>query len=120
MKKIINGRRYNTDTARLIGQSVGDGITEALHRKQTGEYFLHVVFGDGETLTPITPVEAEVWAKAHGCSLDIDAYTKLWLKLTPQMAKRLRQYAERNQMSLNSAVIDALKKMLYTESDNHS
>ena len=46
MKKIINGRLYNTDTAKLIG-SWSNGLsssdfhycTEDIYQKQNGEYF---------------------------------------------------------------------------------
>ena len=46
MKKIINGKRYDTSTAILIGSarySHGDleYLTEELYRKKTGEFFLY-------------------------------------------------------------------------------
>ncbi len=51
MKKIIEGRKYDTDTAELIA-SYGNGLSrsdeswyeEDLYRKKTGEYFL---YGEG-------------------------------------------------------------------------
>ena len=58
MKKIINNKMYNTDTAEEItyytasrrGFSASDFryYTECLYRKKTGEYFLH---GEGGPLT---------------------------------------------------------------------
>ena len=55
MKKIINGRLYDTDTAKAIGSySNGYGagdlyyLNETLYRKKTGEFFL---FGDGGAKT---------------------------------------------------------------------
>lgn len=54
MKKIINGKLYNTDTAREVGwrsqNNPGDFyyVCETLYCKKTGEYFLH---GDGGPLT---------------------------------------------------------------------
>ena len=51
MKKIINGKLYDTETAKLIGRSYhGEGprdfrhYSEELYRKRTGEYFL---YGEG-------------------------------------------------------------------------
>ena len=55
MKKIINGKKYNTETATLIakywnGLSGSDfrNLTEELYIKKTGEYFLH---GKGGAMT---------------------------------------------------------------------
>jgi hypothetical protein len=55
MKKIINGRSYNTDTARKVGSwsnNLGAGdfnyCSEILYQKRTGEYFL---FGCGGAMT---------------------------------------------------------------------
>lgn len=95
MKKIINGRMYNTDTATFIanydnGCSRGDFnyIAEELYRKRTGEYFL---LGSGGAMTgyrvscgcdsycgstqiiPLTDEEAKEWLEAHA---DADAYIK--------------------------------------------
>lgn len=47
MKKIINHRRYDTDTAKFLGsatwgqQGSFEACEEDLYRKNTGEYFLH-------------------------------------------------------------------------------
>lgn len=55
MKKRINGKVYNTDTAKLVGYykapltySDFGFYMESLYRKRTGEYFLH---GDGGPMT---------------------------------------------------------------------
>lgn len=83
MKKIINGKNYDTDTAKLIGRYRSDCgqsdfryYGEELYLKQTGEYFL---FGEGhgmskyayhagncsgwgEKIIPMTRQEAFQWA----------------------------------------------------------
>lgn len=47
MDKIINGKRYNTETAKFVGKreygNFGDfgRISEELYQKKTGELFLH-------------------------------------------------------------------------------
>jgi len=54
MKKIINGKLYDTETAKLIASrsSGGSGSfsdwSECLYKKRTGEYFLH---GEGGPMT---------------------------------------------------------------------
>ena len=93
MKKIINGKRYDTDTATEVGywQNMGDTrdfhyICETLYRKRGGEYFLHGEggamthysqsygtnsWGFGERIMPLTPKEAQEWAEEH---LEADEY----------------------------------------------
>ncbi len=86
MKKIINGKRYDTDTAKILGSAgyshPGDFSfwLERLYRKRTGEYFLHGVGGPmskyarqvslnewtgGEEIHPLSPEEAQDWAEKH-------------------------------------------------------
>lgn len=86
MYKVINGKRYNTDTAQLMGEhSYGypgdfDYVSEELYRKQTGEFFIHgeggahtsyaVAVGQnswsgGERITPLSYAEAQKWAEEH-------------------------------------------------------
>ena len=96
MKKIINGKRYNTDTATLIG-STGHGYpgdleywTEELYRKKTGEFFLYGEGGPmskysrrigenewsgGEEIRPLSLKEAQEWAEEY---LDGDEYEKVF------------------------------------------
>ena len=97
MKKIINGKRYDTETAEYIGStSWGDGPrdfnywSEELYRKRTGEFFLHGEGGanskyreeismnswsGGERIIPLTDEEAREWAEEY---LDSEAYEKLF------------------------------------------
>jgi hypothetical protein len=56
MKKIINGKKYDTESAEEIGiNQSGDGrndfryFCEVLYKKKTGEFFLH---GEGGGLSP--------------------------------------------------------------------
>lgn len=68
MKKIIDGKKYNTETA----QKMGGHDNGTLYRKKTGEFFLH---GEGEQIIPQAEKEAEEWAKAH---LKIDEYEAIF------------------------------------------
>lgn len=97
MKKIINGKRYDTETAEYIGStSWGDGPrdfnhwSEELYRKRTGEFFLCGEGGanskyreeismnswsGGERIIPLTDDEAKEWAEEY---LDGEDYEKLF------------------------------------------
>lgn len=96
MKKIINGKRYDTEKAEYIGEASysnpGDfnHWTEELYRKRTGEYFLYGAGGPsskyavrvelnswsgGEKLVPITYEEAKEWVEKY---LEADKYEELF------------------------------------------
>lgn len=95
MKKIINGKIYNTDTAEKIGARDNGYLAndfnyceESLYRKRTGEYFL---FGEGGARTryatqlggnswgggcavmPLTYESAREWAEKHLTADDYEA-----------------------------------------------
>lgn len=92
MKKIINGKLYDTSTAHLVGSwdnNMGgtfDYVAESLYRKRTGEFFLHGEGGarsryaqlagenrwaGGEAIIPLRWEAARQWAEEH---LDADEY----------------------------------------------
>jgi predicted transcriptional regulator len=93
MKKIINGKRYDTDTAIQVGEwenmiDVLDmhHFTETLYRKRTGEYFIYGVgnagskysrstgnntWCGGSAIIPLTYDAAREWAEDH---MDADEY----------------------------------------------
>ena len=97
MKKIINGRLYDTDTARNIGSwsnNLGAGdfksCTEVLYQKKTGEYFLYGCGGamtsyaraaegggvtGGSAIFPFSERQAKNWAKTH---LSAEEYLELF------------------------------------------
>ena len=96
MKKIINGRKYDTETAKDVGYwsngypcSDFNHCEETLYLKKTGEYFL---YGEGGALTeysrdtwdgrtgssqiiPMTESEAKEWAENK---LSCDEYEALF------------------------------------------
>lgn len=97
MKKIINGKKYDTDTAKELA-SDGNGlgyrdfrnVHEALYIKRTGEYFLYGCGGamskyahaiddnswsGGEKIVPLTEAEAREWAETH---IDADEYEAIF------------------------------------------
>ena len=66
MKKVINGKMYNTETAEKVGEwdnekyGSYDYYGEELYRKKTGEFFIKA-WGVG--IEPITEEEAKKWAE---------------------------------------------------------
>ena len=95
MKKIINGKRYDTGTAKLIGETQysnrGDFNfwEEELYQKRTGEFFLYCGGGGnskhghwegntggwGEKIKPLTIEEAQEWAEEY---LDGETYEEIF------------------------------------------
>lgn len=86
MNKIINGRMYDTKTAREIGSDSWGSRrdhqywSETLYKKRTGEFFLHGVGGPasryaerieqnmwsgGEQIIPLSYGKAREWAEEH-------------------------------------------------------
>lgn len=79
MKKIISGKLYDTDTAKLVGEyeeetDGGSFIFGSLYRKKTGEFFAYTkttLPGMPDTVAPLDYDEAKDWAEQH---LSADAY----------------------------------------------
>ena len=86
MKKIINGKKYDTATAKEI-VSYSNGLSprdfgfwcEVLYQKRTGEFFLNGYGGpaskysdycgnwytSGEKIIPFSVAEARIWMERH-------------------------------------------------------
>ena len=97
MVKIINRKKYNTDTAEKVGGwsngcSMSDFsyVDESLYRKRSGEFFLHGEggpqskyakslgqnsWGYGEDITPLSLAEAMEWAEKH---LEAEEYEEIF------------------------------------------
>lgn len=65
MKKIINGKKYDTDTAEYLlnyDNCLGSGdfnrLREELYRKRTGEFF---IYGSGGAMTQYAIAEGNGW-----------------------------------------------------------
>lgn len=93
MKKIVKGRKYDTESATKIAayehgsRSQFEHFEEALFRKRSGEYFLwgsggpgskyakfvtgENAWGAGESINPLTYEAARDWMERH---VDADAY----------------------------------------------
>ena len=125
MKKIINGKSYDTDTARELaeywngyGRSDFRWTIETLYIKKTGEYFL---FGQGGPMTkysessgglvtngkeifPLTLKEAKEWAEEN---IDGDTYEKIFGEVEEEEdVEQQQQFA----VLLPVTMLDNLKK----------
>ena len=138
MKKIIGGRRYNTDTAKYIGSAQSNcGVTdfkyfeEDLYQKKTGEFFLHgnggpaskyakeldgSMWGD-EKIIPISLEEARAWGEKY---LSPDEYEEVFVVeeedsvlfsvLLPEtLYAELKAEAEEKGVSMKEVVVERLK-----------
>ena len=97
MKKVINNRLYNTETATCVGtfdngyeDNDFKAVTEQLYRKKTGEFFLYGwggamtnyaercgsnSWGSGEAINPLSIEQAKEWAEEH---LSGDKYIEIF------------------------------------------
>lgn len=90
MEKRIGGKRFNTETARKVGQWDNNAsdkpkaycMVETLYKKKTGEYFLHYLVGALlpvgreedtliEAISPMTEEAARAWAEQKLDSDDV-------------------------------------------------
>lgn len=123
MKKIINGRRYDTETAKFLGEDSysnwGDFHfwEETLYQKRTGEFFLHGVGGPaskyaetvgqnqwtgGEKIIPLSFDKARDWAEKH---LGGDEYEEIFGPVEEDDSKRLIS------LSLTATAVETLKRL---------
>ena len=97
MKKIINGKLYNTETAKEVGTYKGDWFEDdcyfsehSLYVKKNAEWFLlgkgeslyyynedshYGELEDGYILYPISIERAKVWVEKY---MDVDTYVKFF------------------------------------------
>ena len=141
MKKIINGKVYDTDKAHELGRDGGgDGFarwSEALYQKRTGEFFLYgeggpmtkyaVSIGQnewsgGDKIIPITAMNARKWVEEH---LSAEKYEQIFglpdedaepvmlsLMLSAKLAAAARQRAAEDGVALTAVVERALTQYL--------
>lgn len=150
MKKIINSKAYDTDTARQLGMDGGgDGLNawhEELYQKRTGEFFLYGQGGPmtkyaraisdnswsgGEKIIPLSVKAAREWAEEH---LDADEYGEIFgipsedaepvtlnIQIDAGLMARLRARAAEDGASLTATVAALLQKSIVDNSvDNRS
>lgn len=137
MKKIINGKLYDTDTANCVGDwcntSNGSNFTyyhESLYRKRTGEYFLYgyggpyskyALHGDdkgySKVIIPLKYEAAQKWAEEKlnrdqyiaifGEIDEDDTHRTMTISISVSAIDRAKRNASRANLSL-SAYIEQL------------
>lgn len=122
MKKIINGKVYDTEKAKAVGAWSNGGTwrdfdhrEETLYRKKTGEFFLHGEGGpatnyaeridnawsSGERIMPMSFAEARAWAEEH---LDGDEFENIFGAVTEDESRVQVCY------SLSAAAVETIKR----------
>lgn len=123
MKKIINGKLYNTETAKEIGAwsnswNRGDfsEFEEYLFQKRTGEFFLYGEGGPmtkyavscgsnnwsgGSKIIPLTWEDAREWAEKH---LEVEEYEKAFGEVSEDETKSVIT------ISITTSIIEKAKK----------
>jgi hypothetical protein len=123
MKKIINGKVYDTDKARELGTWANAGgwrdfnhCEETLYRKKTGEFFLHGEGGPmtryakavdqnswtgGERIMPMSYDEAREWAEEK---LDASEYEEIFGEISEDSSRIQVGY------SLSATTVETIKR----------
>lgn len=122
MNKIINGKRYSTDSAKAMASDEFGTVTdfghweETLYRKNTGEYFLHGEGGPaskyaesvgqnqwrgGEKIIPLPIEAAQKWAEEH---LDGEEYERIFGAVEESATKKTVS------LSLSESAIEKIKR----------
>ena len=126
MRKIINVRRYDTATAKLVGEYetgyIGDfdWVAEKLYLKATGEFFLAGKGGartrwstrtidgyaSGDGILPLTLEEAREWAEEHLSVKDVENLFRI--PSDAETGKKIQSF------SLSQTAIAGLKRLAQT------
>ena len=130
MKKIINGKRYDTATAKKIGDASHSNNRdfgywyEELYQKKTGEFFLYGEGGPmskysrstgqnewagGEEINPLTLGEAQEWGEKY---LDADEYEEVFGRVEEGKSQIATWVADSTKASA-----DKLREQGYTLAD---
>ena len=65
MKRIVNGKLYDTDTVELVCQSSISRFENRLYRTRKGRYFVYEKIGNVEDITPLNEDETFEWLSKH-------------------------------------------------------
>ena len=147
MRKIINKKVYDTETAKVIAEYEHsyrcefDYSLETLYKKKTGEYFLHGyghaaskyavrdgnMSGPGSKIIPLTFEQAEEWAadnlpvseyeEEFGEIIEDESRVNVTVSLSVSAAELLKRNAARTGESV-SALIDEFAYSLAWEPGN--
>lgn len=116
MKKIINGKVYDTTTAKRCSDAIDIGSVNeleyyglTLYKKRTGEFFLSrdVYRGDLDNgIIPLTYDDAREWAESH---LDADDYESIFGEISENDRGQILS------LSISAAALNALDARLLSK-----
>ncbi len=131
MKRIIGGKTFNTETATCIAKAYqhpqDDALFDELYQTRHGAYFQY--HGDWsssadsldfEQLTPLSPVEAQVWMERNA-SPDLievhfgeqpeagEAESRLTVRIPDKLKDRVEALATANKQSVNAWIMRCLE-----------
>lgn len=131
MKRIIDGKTYNTETATKIAhQFFEEGSAEEayswnwLYQTRHGAYFLYYGderWDDYQDIKPLSPAEAQAWMEKHA-SVELieqhfgempeagDAESRFTLRMPDSLKQRIDSAAKINNQSTNAWIVRALEK----------
>lgn len=142
MKKIINGKQYDTSTAKKLGmkwRNEGnnlDYVCETLYQKKSGEYFLHGLggartcyakrlwdgYGAGEEIVPLTMEAAKEWARdnlpadaynaAFGAIVDDGSVTACTMRMPTALLEATRRAAAAQGVTISAFIQSAIEAAL--------
>lgn len=145
MKRIIDGKTYNTETATKIASndcwdrdprwSHGE-YGEALYQTRHGAYFLYEYqdavrneYGDYidiKNIKPLSPLEAQDWLEEHNF-VDIieqhfgempeagEAESRITLRVPDSLKVKIDAMAKKNNQSTNAWIVKSLEKTIAYE-----
>ena len=121
MKRIIQNKVYNSETAKKIGMVwLGSEFDrtgwEELYRKKTGNFFLltHRYSDQSEYITPLSYEAAQAWAESNLVADDYieifgnpeeETRTKINVCMSAAQAAKIRQLAAKENMSLADYIL---------------
>lgn len=87
MKKFINGKRYDTDSATAVYEVKTRDTQEVLYRKKTGDFF---TWDYNRRIKPLSREEAAEWAKK--ANINEDTYNRLFGNSADEIEKNVAFY----------------------------
>jgi len=76
MKRIVNGKLYDTDTAELVCQSNISRFVSRLYRTKKGRYFVYEKIGDIEDIKPLNEDGTFEWLSKHNTDKAIELFSE--------------------------------------------
>ena len=76
MKRIVNGKLYDTDTAELVCLSKISLFSERLYRTKKGRYFIYDKFGSVEYIKPLNEDETFEWLSKHNPDKAVELFSE--------------------------------------------